>query len=212
MHTWAASAASSPSGIATIAVRGVISSLTGRSANASTPDTTAISSAEASASVSALESTAASAVRFDGSRHATNGASSVPSCCSRGTACATIGSPQRPLPPPPTWPRAAARRRGPARGASPLPLNHDAGDAAPVDPLDHDLVSVEGELVAGAGHPSQDEVHQAAHGGDLGMLERAPERLRQVVQRDAPVHPVAVSALPDGGGLPHVVLVVNLAD
>src|SRR5207249_7657403 len=27
---------------------------------------------------------------------------------------------------------------------------------------------------------------------------RAPERLRQVVQRDPPVHPVAVSVLPDG--------------
>src|SRR5438045_9260035 len=95
MHTCAASAASRPSGIATIAVRGVINSLTGRSAKARTPETTAISSAEASASVSALESTAASAVRFDGSRHATKGASRVPSCCSRGTACATIGSAQR---------------------------------------------------------------------------------------------------------------------
>src|SRR2546422_11658490 len=38
------------SGIATMAVRGVISSFTGRSAKASTPDTTTISSAEASAS------------------------------------------------------------------------------------------------------------------------------------------------------------------
>src|SRR5213082_3715630 len=109
-----------------------------------------------------------------------------------------------------TWPRAAARRAAPARAASPLPLHHDAGDAAAVHPLDHDLVSVEGKLVPGAGHASQHEIHQASHRGDLGVLERAPERLRQVVQRDPPVHPVAVSVLPDGGGLPDVVLVVNL--
>src|SRR5213592_3493125 len=65
MQTCAASAASSPSGIATIAVRGVIRSLTGRCANASTPDTTAISPAEARAPVSAPDSTAASVVRRD---------------------------------------------------------------------------------------------------------------------------------------------------
>src|SRR5438309_1613279 len=49
MQTCAASAASRPSGIATTAVRGVIRSLTGRWANASTPETTAISPAEARA-------------------------------------------------------------------------------------------------------------------------------------------------------------------
>src|SRR5207249_3037875 len=59
MQTCAASAASRPSGIATTAVRGVIRSLTGRWANASTPETTAISPAEARAPVSAPESTAA---------------------------------------------------------------------------------------------------------------------------------------------------------
>src|SRR5438445_226857 len=95
MQTCAASAASRPSGIATIAVRGVISSLTGRCAKASTPDTTAISPAEASAPVSAPESTAASVVRLEGSRDGMNGASGRPSRSSHGTARATIGSAQR---------------------------------------------------------------------------------------------------------------------
>src|SRR5436305_867948 len=140
MHTCAASAASSPSGIATMAVRGVINSLTGRSANASTPETTPISSAPAGS------------------------------------------PPRRPRLPPPTWPPAPARRAAPARAGSPLPLDDDASDAAPIDALDHHLVSVEGQLVAGAGHPSQHEIHQASHGRDLGMLERAAECLRQVVQ------------------------------
>src|SRR5205807_3130808 len=94
-HTCAASAASRPSGIATIDVRGVINSRTGRSAKASTPDTTAISSADASASVSAFVSTAASVVRVEGSRHGTKGANARPSFSSRGAACATIGSAQR---------------------------------------------------------------------------------------------------------------------
>ena len=44
------------------------------------------------------------------------------------------------------------------------------------------------------------------------MLERATEHLRQVVQCDAPVHPITVAVLPNGGGLSHIVLVVNLAD
>src|SRR3989441_8481539 len=95
MQTCAASAASSPSGIATIAVRGVISSLTGRCAKASTPDTTAISPAEASAPVSAPDSTAARVVRLEGSRDGMNGASGRPSKSSHGTARATIGSAQR---------------------------------------------------------------------------------------------------------------------
>src|SRR5438445_7718828 len=68
MQTCAAAAASRPSGIATTAVRGVIRSLTGRWANASTPETTAISPAEARAPVSAPESTAARVVRREGSR------------------------------------------------------------------------------------------------------------------------------------------------
>src|SRR5438128_388290 len=71
MQTCAASAASRPSGIATTAVRGVIRSLTGRWANASTPETTAISPAEARAPVSAPESTAARVVRRDPSRRTT---------------------------------------------------------------------------------------------------------------------------------------------
>ena len=81
--------------MATIAVRGVISSRTGRSANASTPETTAISSEDASAPVSAFVSTAARAVRFEGSRQGMNGASGHARRSSHGSARATIGSAQR---------------------------------------------------------------------------------------------------------------------
>src|SRR2546425_3473169 len=78
-----------------MAVRGVINSFTGRSAKASTPDTTTISSAEASASVSALESTAARVERAEGSRHGMKAPRGRPRRSSHGTACATIGSAQR---------------------------------------------------------------------------------------------------------------------
>ena len=76
-------------------MRGVISSRTGRSENASTPETTSISSVPASASVSTLESTTASAVCVVGSRRGMNGASTSPARSIHGSARATIASAQR---------------------------------------------------------------------------------------------------------------------
>ena len=84
-----------PSGNATMAVRGAMSSRTGRSANAKTPDTTAISSVPASASVSALESNAANVVRVDASRRGIKGDNTVPTRSIQGTARATSDSAQR---------------------------------------------------------------------------------------------------------------------
>src|SRR5207245_501067 len=62
-----------PSGNATIAVRGVISSRTGRSENARTPETTAISSVAAHVAVSAGGSPGARVVRAAGWRRGGRG-------------------------------------------------------------------------------------------------------------------------------------------
>ena len=78
-----------------MAVRGVISSRTGRSAKASTPETTAISSVLANASVSALVSSAARVVRVEPSRRGMKGDSTTPNLSSIGTARPTSGSAQR---------------------------------------------------------------------------------------------------------------------
>src|SRR5919106_2622358 len=44
------------------------------------------------------------------------------------------------------------------------------------------------------------------------MLERSAERLRQLVEGDAPVHEVAVALLPDGRRRLDVVLITDLTD
>src|SRR5688572_14305797 len=83
--------------MATIAVRGVISSRTGRSEKANTPETTAISSDEASAWVSKSVSAAARAERGEAVpvRLGTKGPSKPSSRSTHGSDQATIGSAQR---------------------------------------------------------------------------------------------------------------------
>src|SRR5439155_20417788 len=110
----------------------------------------------------------------------------------------------RPLRPrrwPPTQRRGSTPTAGVRLEGSPLPLQQHAGHAALVYPLHDDLIAIERQLVAGAGHAPQHRVDEPTHRRDLRMLERAPERLGQVVEPDAAVDPVAVAVLRGRRGL-----------
>src|SRR6266568_4325343 len=87
-----------------------------------------------------------------------------------------------------------------------------AADPPAIHALHHDPIAVERQLVAGAGDASQHRVDESADGRDLGVLEGAAERLRQIVERDAAVHPVTVAVLVDGRRLGDIVLVADLPD
>src|SRR5256886_2706665 len=208
MQTCAASAASRPSGIATTAVRGVIRSLTGRWANASTPETTAISPAEASAPVSAPESTAARVVRREGSRAGMNGASARPTRSSHGTARATIDSAQR-CPTTRGTRYAALTNSGTPTAIVNTPRNvgvawASSAGRAPAAPMTPSVVSA---LAVASTRPGFSSARAAARPPRSLYVT---QRVGQLAQRRPPVHDVAVAFLADGGRGLDVVLVPDL--
>src|SRR5579859_5257430 len=99
------------------------------------------------------------------------------------------------------WWRTSPRRAAPERGATgrrSFALEVDAGDPAAIHALHDDPKSVEVQFLPRARYAAQHGVDEAADGRHLGIVEIRAQRLRELVEPDAPMHPVAVAILLDG--------------
>src|SRR6185437_5248267 len=97
----------------------------------------------------------------------------------------------------PRWPPRARRARGGA-GRRSSALEVDAGDPATIHALHDDPESVEVQLLPRARHTTQHGIDEAADGRDLRIRKIGAQRLRELIEADAAMHPIAIAILLDG--------------